>query len=122
MTAVRVLDLEDAHVGMVDGHAVQLVEAQAEQAARRVEGRLDHLVELQIRLDLRLVEGVLALPQLFGVVAPVPRLEREVAAFLADERLQGVGFRFGARPRRLPHLLEELAARHPASSPSCRAA
>ena len=67
-----------------------LVEGQAEQPAGGVERRLDHLLELQVRLDLRLVEIELRLAAPLGVVAPVPGGELEVAAFRLHDRLQRV--------------------------------
>ena len=109
--AVRVRHLPGARVRMIERH-VDRLERQAEQPARRFERRLDHLVELEVRLDLGLVEIVARLAQLLGVVAPVPRREREIAALLGDHRLQGVAL--GALP--------SARARPQTSSSSLRAA
>ena len=76
-----------------------------------VEGRLDHVVEREIGLDRGVVEIGAALPQLLGVVAPVPRREREIAALLRDQRLQGVAVGQRPRPRRLPDPLQQAAHR-----------
>ena len=65
---------------------------------------------LEIGLDRRLVEIAAALPQLLGVIAPVPRLELEIAAVLLDQRLHGVAVGERARARRRPHRIEELRA------------
>ena len=92
--------LPGAHVGMPDRDVGARLEAQAEQPVRGVERRLDHVVELEVRLDRRLVDVVARLAQLLGVVAPVPRREREVAALRRDHRLHGVAV--GERAARAP--------------------
>ena len=81
----------------------------AEQPGRAVERRLDHVIERQIGLDRGVVEIGAALAQLLGVVAPVPRRQREIAALLRDQRLQAVAV--GQRPgaRRLPDPLQQAA-------------
>ncbi len=48
------------------------------------------LVELEIRLDRRLVEVVALYAHLLGVIAPVPRLDGDVAAVRLRQRLQVV--------------------------------
>src|ERR1700722_4621716 len=60
----------------------------AEQSACGVEGRLDHAVELQIRLELALVQVELGLASLFREIAPIPRREFEIAALACCNRLQ----------------------------------
>ena len=108
--AVGIADVPYPHIGMPDRH-VGAGEGQAEQAARRIEGGLDHAVEVEKGLDLGLVELAQPVPQLLGVVAPVPGLELEVAAFLLDQRLHGVAIGERARARRGPHRVEELPRR-----------
>ena len=90
VAAARVLDLPDPDVGMPDRDILALGKGDAEQPVRAVEGGLDHVVEREIRLDRGIVEIGAALPQLFGVVAPVPWRQREIAALLRHQRLQGV--------------------------------
>ena len=60
MAALRILHLEGAGVWVIerDSHGR---EAEAEQAARGLEGGFRHLVELEIRLDLGLVQIVFRL-------------------------------------------------------------
>ena len=110
MAAGRVLHLEGAGVGVIERHADGR-EAQAEQPARGLEGGLDHLVELEVRLDLGFVQIVARLAQLLGVVAPVPRRQREIAALLRDHRLQRVALGRGLGARAAPDLVEQLARR-----------
>ena len=85
-----VLDLPDPHVRMPDRNILALGEAEAEQPGGAIEGGGDHVVERQIRLDRGVVEIGPDLPQLFGVIAPVPRRQREIAALLRHQRLQVV--------------------------------
>ena len=94
---------------MPDRDVLALGEGDAEQARGAVEGGLDHVVERQIRLDRGVVEIGFGLPQLLGVVAPVPGRERKVAALRRDQRLQfvAVGERPGAG--RLPDPLQQPA-------------
>src|SRR6185312_12410149 len=73
-------DFPDAHLGVIDRYVLAWVEIQVEQAVRRVERSRDHLVELEVWFDFRFVEIVARLAQLFGVIAPVPRRQLEIAA------------------------------------------
>ena len=92
---------------MVDRHVVHLGEGEAEQPAGGVEGRLDHLLELQVRLQLGLVEIEEPLPHLLGVVPPVGSGEAVVAAFLRDEGLEVGGFARRSRPAPRPNGLQQ---------------
>ena len=96
---------------MPDRDVFPLREGNPEQAGGAVEGGLDHVVEDQIGLDRGVVEIGAALAQDLGVVAPVPRGERKIAALLRDQRLQGVAV--GERPgaSRLPDPLQQAAHR-----------
>ncbi len=85
---VRARDLVDADVGVGEGDALDLGPAEAEQLAGRPAHRLGHLLHLQVRLQLALIEVVLRLAQLLGVVAHVPRLERRGAVLLAGDLLR----------------------------------
>ena len=96
MAAVGALHLPDAHVRMPGRDVVALFERQSEQAMRGVESGVDHLVELQIGLHRRLIDIVQLLAQLLGVIAPVPGREREIAALVLHELLQGVALVEGA--------------------------
>ena len=96
---------------MPDRNVLALGEAEAEQAGGAVEGGIDHVVERQIGLDRGIVEIGAALPQLFGVIAPVPRRQREIAALLRHQRLQVVAIRQRPGARRLPDPLQQTAHR-----------
>src|SRR5260221_6946834 len=84
-----VAHLPHPHVVMPDRDAVATLEGQAKQAVRGVERGLDDALELQIRLDRRLLDVAARLAQLFGVVAPVPPREREIFFLPLHQRLQG---------------------------------
>ena len=74
--AVGVEDLEDAHVRLIDGKVVALLEGEAVELVRGVEDAvLEHVVQLEVRLDLGLVQIVFRLAHLLGVELPVPGLE-----------------------------------------------
>src|SRR6478609_659664 len=107
--AVAIPDLPDPDVRMPDRDVPALFEGDAEQAGGAVEGGLDHVVEHQIWLDRSVVEIGTALPQLFGVIAPVPWGEREVAALLRDQRLQRVAVGKYPGACGLPDPLQEAA-------------
>src|SRR6266446_3333221 len=95
-----VAHLPHPHVVMPDRDAVATLEGQAKQAVRGVERGLDDALELQIRLDRRLVDVAARLAQLFGVVAPVPRLEREmVMACLPASPRSSAAVRAAARTK-----------------------
>ena len=111
--------LPDAHIGVVDRDVVELLEGEAEQPARRVEGRRDHLVELQIGLQLGLVEIEPALAHLFGIVAPVPRRRaRNCRPPPAISACSSAASSAARPPGAHTELSRSIAA--PASSPSCR--
>ena len=107
--AVTAPDLPDPDVGMPERDILALGEGDAEQAGGAVEGGLDHVVEHQIGLDRSVVEIGAALPQLFGVVTPIPRGEREVAALLRDQRLHRVAVGKYPGACGLPDPLQEAA-------------
>ena len=109
VAAGAVPDLPDPYVRMPDRDILALGEGDAEQAGGAVEGGLDHVIERQIRLDRGVVEIGPALPQLFGVIAPVPRCEGKIAALLRDQRLQVVAIPQRPGPRRLPDPLQQAA-------------
>ena len=93
MVPCGIPDLPDPDVRMPDRDILALGEAEAEQPVRAVEGGVDHVVEHEIGLDRGVVEIGAALPQFFGVVAPVPRCQRKIAALLGDQRLQIIAAR-----------------------------
>ena len=76
---------------------------------RCFEGRLDHLVELEVWLDLGLVEIVARLPQFLGVVAPIPGREREITALLRNHALERIAFGRCLQARTAPNFIEQLA-------------
>ena len=76
-----------ANVGIIELEVEAFFETEAEQAARGIEGRLDHAVELQIGLELAFVEVELGLAPLLRQIAPIPGRDFEIAAL---------------RPRRFP--------------------
>ncbi len=103
----RVLHLVDDDVGMVDGHALDGREAEAEELARHPEHPLPQLVELQVGLHRVLVEVVLRLADLLGVVAIVPRGDPDPGALLVGDRLHVGDLLVDAGHRRRPDRLQE---------------
>src|SRR5215471_9509272 len=85
--------LPHPHVVMPDRDAVATLEGQAEQAVRGMERGLDDPLELEIRLDRRLVDVAARLAQLLRVVAPVPRREREIFSLRLYHGLQVTAIR-----------------------------
>ncbi len=96
---------------MPDRNVLALLESDAEQARGAVEGGGDHVVEREVRLDRGVVEIGALEAELFGVEAPVPGRELEIAALGRDQRLHLVTI--GERPGagRLPDPLEQAAHR-----------
>src|SRR5215471_14371082 len=101
--------LPHPHVVMPDRDAVATLKGQAEQAVRGVERGLDDLLELEVRLDRRLVDVAARLAQLLRVVAPVPWREREILSLRLHQSLQGLSIRYRAAASRRPHPLEQAA-------------
>src|SRR4051794_14440989 len=110
MPAGRVLHLPGAYVRVIE-RDIYWLESQPEQPPRGLERRLDHALELEIGLDLGFLQIVARLPQLLGVIAPIPGSEREIAALCADHRLQFVALAPGPRTPALPDIVEQFAYR-----------
>ena len=92
MLAVGVEHLEDAHVRLVNGEIVPLFEGESIELIGRVEDAvLEHIVELEIGLHLRIVEIVTRFADLLGVEVPVPGLELEATLLGVDDGLNVVG-------------------------------
>ena len=111
MASGGVAHLPHPHVVMPDRDAVATLEGQAKQAVRGVERGLDDALELQIRLDRRLVDIAARLAQLLRVVAPVPRREREIFSLRLHQRLQRIAIRARAAARRRPDAIEQRTHR-----------
>ncbi len=90
--AVTAGDRPSARVWVMQRQVEPFGEAQPEQPPRRVEGGVDHAVELEVGLCRALVEIVLRLAAFLGEVAPVPRRDAEIAALAGDDGLQRLGF------------------------------
>src|SRR5262249_18399940 len=108
MLAILVAHLPGLDVGMPAGDVAAALERQPEQLVGGVERGLDDMMELEVGLDLALVDIALPLAQLFGVVAPVPGRELEIAALLLNQRLHGIAVDERARACRLPPPLEQI--------------
>src|SRR5580693_3937737 len=94
---------------MPDWHVGSRPERQSEQALCRIKDGLDHAIETEVRLDTGFIQIAAPLAQLFGVVAPVPRRQLEIAAILLDERLQIVSIGQSLFARARPNRIEQLA-------------
>ena len=84
MAALRVRHIPRARIGMIERHG-DWSESEPEQPAGGFESCLDHLVELEVRLDLGFIEIEPRLAELLRVVAPIVRRQREIAALLRDQ-------------------------------------
>src|SRR5215471_6788431 len=104
MAAGTVADLPDAHIRMIDRQVAVLGESDAKQAPGGVESGSHHIVEDEVRFYFGLVEVVLGLPDLLGIVAPIPRLDRLVQSFGARDLLEFCQLGKGFGLRRLPDL------------------
>ena len=90
--AVDVGDFEDAHVGLIYRDVLALFEADSIQLSRRMEHAvLEHVVQLEVRLDLGVIEIILCLAHLFAVEIPIPRLQREATLLCVDHGLNVLG-------------------------------
>ena len=78
--AVGIGYLENLHLGVIDGHAFELLELQAIERGGELEHTAAHIAQLEIGFEFFLVEVVLLFAEFLGVVPPVPRLQ-----FLARE-------------------------------------
>ena len=79
--AVGVEHLEHAHIRVVHRNVVALLEGDAVELVGGVKHAiLQHIVQLEIGLDLRFVQVVLGFADLLGVEVPVPWLQLEAAA------------------------------------------
>src|SRR5512144_3382574 len=87
------------------------IERKPEQPAGGLKCRFDHILEMEMRLDLGLVEIVTRLSELFRVVAPVVWCERKVSAFFGNHRLQRVPLDRRLCERPAPDLIKQLADR-----------
>ena len=81
MLAVGVGHVPGADIGVVEFQVCALVELEAEQAGGGVEGGRDHRFQFEVLADFGFVQVKLLAAHLFGVVAPVPGGDFEVAAF-----------------------------------------
>src|SRR6185437_17155247 len=106
MPAGGVFDLPGARVRMMQWH-LGGGERQAKEPTRGLEGRLDHALELEERLDLGLVQIELGLAALLGVIAPVVSREGEIAALLRDHLLQGIALGGGLGAVSAPDILKQ---------------
>ena len=97
MTARVIGNLPHLHIGMIDGEIPALGEGQAEEPTGRVKRCLHDVGEHKIGFHFRFVEVVLGLPDLLGVIPPVPRLDRVVETL-------GAGYVLECRPF-VPRLL-----------------
>ena len=110
---ISVEDLEDAHVLLVNGNVLALFEGEAVELMRSVEDAvLEHVVQLEIGLDLRLVQVVFRLAHLLGVELPIPGLDGEPAMLRVNQGLDVLGFSRssgrGSRHQRIEKMLRRL--------------
>ena len=103
-----VCHLPYAHFRIVARRIFQFFETQTKEPVCAIKGGFDHVVELQIGADFRFIEIETLLADFFGIVAPIPRRDFEIAAFVARLLRQGFGFLLGARHGFWPHSFEKF--------------
>ena len=96
---------------MVSRQIVAPREGQAKEPLRAVERRGHHVLEREVGLELGVVERIARLPQLLGVVAPVPGRDADAVAARVGQRLQGVALSLRLGARRGPYTLEQFGHR-----------
>ena len=101
-------DRPGSRVGMVKRHVLAFAEGQAKEPVRGEKRGLDHFVELQIGFDLALVDVELRLAALFGIIAPIPRRDLEIAALAGRDSLQGRLFAQRPRVSRRPYRMQKV--------------
>lgn len=126
-SAVGIEHLIHLHIRVIGRDVGALLEGDAVQLRGGVEDAvLQHVVQLEVRLDLRLVQVVLGLAHLLGVEVPIGRGELEIAglcistlrvdhllhvghfaARLGGGRRHGVGQQLERSIRRLGHLVAQ---------------
>src|SRR6266436_5963594 len=98
--AIGVEDFEDPYIGLVNGNVVPFLEGDSVELICGVEHSvLEHVVEFEIGLHLRIVDVVASLADLLSVEVPIVRLNLEatlLGVFLAvDDSLNICGFAVG---------------------------
>ena len=103
-------DFPSPRIGMVQWHK-NLSKGQAKQALRAIEGGRDHLIQLEIGFQLRLIQVMLRLPPLFSIVTPIPSLKRVVHTICGHHLGENLRIRIGLGLSRRPNLHQQIA--HP---------
>ena len=105
--ALGIGDLEHLDLGVIHGHICERLELQAIELRSHTERTAAHVAQLEVRLDLFLVEGILGFAEFLGVEPPVPGLEFLAREIGVEEFLELGSFAFGCYERRCPHGLQE---------------
>ncbi|MND41304.1 hypothetical protein D3C80_320540 [compost metagenome] len=124
--AVFIEHLIHAHVRLVNRDILTFFEADAVQQVGGIEHAVvQHVIQSEVRFDLRFIQIVLRLAHLFGIELPIPGGNLEIAFLLVGSRLNVFGFSFGTRSgcrddithkaqrriRRFGHLVLQLPGR-----------
>src|SRR5437868_9798209 len=96
-----------ARIGVIKLYTGPRDESNAEQTMRTIERRRKHPLERKIRLDGRFIEIVARLANLLSVVAPIPRLDRQILAAREGHCPQRLAFGSRLCFRGFPHLRKQ---------------
>ncbi len=102
---IRIEDLEDAHIGVVNGQIGSFLEGETVKLVRSVEHAvLEDAIQLEVGSDLALIERVAGLAERLCIEGPVPGFEWEGRVMLSgrlsiDQVLQIGGILFGPGER-----------------------
>ena len=92
-------DLPGARILVVERDALDRLELQAEEPVRHIEGRSDDILQRQIGLQFRLIDGEAVAALALGIEAPVPGLQRPAEPVGLGAGLQIRLASFSARAR-----------------------
>src|SRR5258708_5716656 len=94
--AIGVEDFEDPYIGLVNGNVVPFLEGDSVELICGVEHSvLEHVVEFEIALHLRIVDVLASLPDLLRVQLPIVRLDLEATLLGVYDSLDICSFAAG---------------------------
>ena len=102
--------LPSTRIRVIQRH-IQRAEFQPEKPRGAIKGRRDHRIELEIRLQLRLIQIMLGQPPLLRIITPIPWRQRIIDPVIMQHPGQPRGISIGLRARRFPNRHEQIAHR-----------
>ena len=106
---VGVADFKYADIRFIDRDVLAFLEGNAVQlVGRKKDAVFQHVVHLEIRLDLSVIEIVFCLADLIPIEIPVPRLQGKAGLLRIDHRLNVLRFALGLASRHRHQRVHEL--------------